>query len=86
LHYGLEELEQDRRTGEMNAVQLAPELGMEVVLIDERRPQGYAESTRLIALGSTGILEMHYRMGALERSLRDFKLPPLQLSPERRPL
>jgi uncharacterized protein len=86
-------------SGEVSAVQLARELGVELVLIDERKARGYAEEKDLIALGCIGILEKLHQKGALldlrsvygrlleqkfriepktlERSLRDFKLPPL---------
>jgi predicted nucleic acid-binding protein len=85
-------------SGEVSAVQLARELGVEAILIDERRARRYAEEKGLIALGCIGILETLHRKGALfdlrsayaqlleqkfriepkvlERSLRDFKLPP----------
>jgi predicted nucleic acid-binding protein len=52
-------------SGEVSAVQLARELGIDVVLIDERKARRYAESTGLIVLGCIGILEMLHRKGAL---------------------
>jgi predicted nucleic acid-binding protein len=51
--------------GEVSTVQLARELGIEVVLIDERRARGYAEAKGLITLGCIGILETLHRKGAL---------------------
>jgi predicted nucleic acid-binding protein len=52
-------------SGEVSVVQLAPELGVEVVFIDERRARDYAEQKGLIALGCTGILETLHRKGVL---------------------
>jgi predicted nucleic acid-binding protein len=52
-------------SGEVSAVQLARELGVAVVLIDERRARRYAEEKGLTALGCIGILEALHRKGAL---------------------
>jgi predicted nucleic acid-binding protein len=46
-------------------VQLARELSVTVILIDERRARSYAERAGLIAFGCIGILEMPHRKGAL---------------------
>lgn len=52
-------------SGEVSTVQLALEMDVKVVLMDERRARRYAEESGRIALGCIGILEALYRRGAL---------------------
>jgi predicted nucleic acid-binding protein len=52
-------------SGEVGAVQLARELGIKVILIDERKARAHGKAAGLITLGCVGILEMLHRRGAL---------------------
>jgi hypothetical protein len=52
-------------SGEVAAVQLARELGVEVILLDERKARSHAEGAGLVVFGCVGILEMLHRNGAL---------------------
>jgi hypothetical protein len=50
-------------SGEVAVVRLALELGIAIVLIDERKARRYAEEAGLIALGCIGLLETLHRKG-----------------------
>ena len=49
--------------GERDAIQLALELGVGIVLIDEATGRSYAESLHLEVRGTLGILERGSRLG-----------------------
>lgn len=51
--------------GETSAVQLAKELGIELVLMDEWRGRRLAKQAGLAVVGCVGILEELYRRGTL---------------------
>jgi len=52
-------------SGEAAAVQLAKELGAEIVLMDERRGRRFVQGLGLAVVGSVGILEELWRRGAV---------------------
>ena len=64
-----EELRQWLDPGEAEAIQLALQLGAEVIILDERRGREVAAAKGLTVIGVLGILREAYRQGWIDNPL-----------------
>jgi predicted nucleic acid-binding protein len=72
--------------GEREAIELALELGIDTVLIDERRGRRYATDLNLQVTGTLGILEEAARLGKVDLllALKKLEATNFRLSPSLR--